>query len=86
MWENSTKSKYVKILINNQNIMLGYPFPMEKTQKIENVKQLILMNVENDFFIDPFLPSKYHLFSQTLRALLRNKNGILHFCKKSIIQ
>ena len=50
MWENSTKSKYVKNLMNNQNIMFGYTPPMEKLEKSKNVKQYILMNVENNFF------------------------------------
>ena len=35
MGENSTKSKYMKNLMNNQNIMLGYPPPY---QKLENQK------------------------------------------------
>ena len=30
MWEKSIKSKYVIILMNDQNIMLDYPPPMEK--------------------------------------------------------
>ena len=34
MWENLIKSKYVKIMMNNQNIMLGYP-PYGKNRKIE---------------------------------------------------
>ena len=43
-WENSTISKYVNILMNDQNIMLGYPRPMEKIIKTKNFNQLILMN------------------------------------------
>ena len=43
--ENSTKLKYVKVLMNDQNIMLGYPPSMEKLEKSKNVNQLILMNV-----------------------------------------
>ena len=31
--------------MNDQNIMFGYPFPMEKYEKSKNVNQLILMNV-----------------------------------------
>ena len=54
MWENSTKSKYVKILMNNQTIMLGYPSPTENIEKSKNVKKLNLMNI-GFFFIDPFL-------------------------------
>ena len=70
----------------NQNIMLGCPPPMEKLEKSENIKQLIVMNVENFVLIYPFLLGGYHLFGQKLRALLSNKNLLLHFCKKSIIQ
>ena len=40
MWENSTKSKYVNILINDQNIMLGYPPPLLKTQEIERFQSI----------------------------------------------
>ena len=53
MWEKSTKSKYVEILMNNQNIMLGYPPSMVKLEKSKNIKQLILMNVENNVFARP---------------------------------
>ena len=50
MWENSTKSKYVKILTNDQNIIFGYPSPMEKLEKSKNVIQYIFMNVDNIFY------------------------------------
>ena len=63
MWENSTKSKFLKFLMNNQNIMLGYPPPMEKLEKSKDVKQPILINVDL-FLIDPFLLREYHSFSQ----------------------
>ena len=33
-WENSTKSKYVIFLMNDQNIMFGYPL-LRKNSKIE---------------------------------------------------
>ena len=53
MWENSTKSKYVEILMNNQNIMFGYTPPMEKNRKIEKYQTIYLMNVENNVFDIP---------------------------------
>ena len=40
MWENSTKSKYVKMLMNSQNIMLGYPPPYGKSRKIEKCQTI----------------------------------------------
>ena len=36
--------------MNNQNLCLGYPSPMEKAKKSKNVKQYVLMNVENNIF------------------------------------
>ena len=30
--------------MNNQNIMLGYPPPMKKIEKLDNIKRFILMN------------------------------------------
>ena len=51
MWEKSTKSKYVKFLMNNQNIVFGWSLPYGKLEKSKNIKQYVLMNVENIFFI-----------------------------------
>ena len=36
--------------MNNQNIMLGYPPPFGKLEKLKNVKQSILMNDGNNFY------------------------------------
>ena len=80
------KLKYVKILMNDQNIMLGYPPSMEKLGKSKNVNQLILMNVWNSFSYTPFYLGNIIYLAKILRALFSNKNGILHFWKKSIIQ
>ena len=85
MWENSIKSKYVQNFMNNQNIMFGYTPPMEKLEKPKNDKQYILMNV-NFFIYTPFYIGNIIYLARTLRALLSNKNGILQFCKKAILQ
>ena len=69
MRENSTKSKYMKNLMNNENITLGYLPPYGKTRKSKNVKQLILMNV--DFFlINRVLLREYYLFRQNAESSL----------------
>ena len=39
--------------MDNQNIMFGLSPPMEKLEKSKNVKQYILMNVENNSFDVP---------------------------------
>ena len=54
--------------MNDKNIMFGYP-PMEKFEKSKNVNQLILMDVYF-FWIDPFLPREYNLFSQNTEISL----------------
>ena len=56
--------------MNDQNIMLGYPPPMEKIEKSKNVNKLILMNVYNIFLIDHFLLKEYNLFSQNTESSL----------------
>ena len=56
--------------MNDQKIMFGYTPPMEKLEKSKNVKQLILMNVQNSFLIDPFLLEEYNLFSQNTESSL----------------
>ena len=43
MLETSTKSKYAKNLMNNQNIIFVLSFPYGKTRKIVKNKQYILM-------------------------------------------
>ena len=52
---NRQKSKYVKILMNNRNIMCGLSPPMVKVGKSKNDRLYVLMNVENNPFMDPFL-------------------------------
>ena len=47
------KSKYEIFFMNDQNIMFGYIPPVEKLEKSKNVKQLILMNVQINFFDRP---------------------------------
>ena len=36
--------------MNDQNTLFGYPPPMEKLEKLENVSQLILMNVTKIYY------------------------------------
>ena len=55
--------------MNNQNIMLGYPPPMEKLEKSKNDKHLILMNVEY-FFGRPLSNREYHVFSLNTESSL----------------
>ena len=46
-------------------------FPlMEELEKSKNVKQYILMNVENIFLIHPVLHREYYLFSQNTESSL----------------
>ena len=56
--------------MNNQNIMFGLSPTMEKLEKSKNVKQYILMNVENIVLIEPFLHREYYLFSQNTESSL----------------
>ena len=63
----SEKDQQIEIwdfFMNDKNIMLGYTRPIGKTWKSKNVNKLILMNVQNSIFIDPFPPKDYNLFSQ----------------------
>ena len=84
-WESSTSRRMRKKLMNDPNLSWLDP-PYEKDEKLKNVKQLILMNVQNNFFGEPRSHKEYNFLAQVLRALLSNKNGILYFWKKSIIQ
>ena len=88
MWEYSTKPKYVKILMNNQNIMFGLsPPPMGKIEKSKNVRQYVLMNIKYIYiYIYPFLLREYYLFSHNTESSLEQKYTSMHFCKKSIIK
>ena len=81
MWENSTKSKYVKNLMNDQNIMLGYSPPMENS-KIEKYQPITFWWMFKVFFwYTPFYLWNIIYLAKILRALLSNKNGILYFWK-----
>ena len=84
-WENSTNQNMI-FFINDQNIMFGYNPPMKKLEKTKDSNQLILINVQNDFFIESFILRGIIYLAKIMRALLRNKNEILYFWKKSIIQ
>ena len=46
-----------------------YP-PIEKLDKSKNSNQLILMNVQSNFVIDPFLLKEYNLFKQNTESTL----------------
>ena len=64
----------------DQNILLVRHL-YEKDHKIENVEQYILIDVQNCFWKTTFyLRNKFYL-AKILRALLSNKNGILHYWK-----
>ena len=67
-WENSTKSKCKIFLINDQNIMFGYP-PLWKNSKIEKSQSI---NIDEclEFFIEPFLLREYNSFSQNSESSL----------------
>ena len=74
MWENRQKSKYVNILMNNQNVVFGLSLPYGKNRKPKNVKQYILINIENNCFDRPLFYLGNILYSsKILRALLSNK-------------
>ena len=61
--------------------------PYGKFEKSKNVHQFILMNVQINFFGVPLFYLRNVIFlAKILRALLSNKNEILHYLKKSIVQ
>ena len=51
--KNQQKPKYVKILMNNRNIMFGLSLPYGKFGKSKIGKWYVLMNVGNVFFRGP---------------------------------
>ena len=67
--------------MNDQNIMFDYNLLMEKLEKSKNVNQLFLMNVQNIFWKSPLYLRNIIYLAKIARALLWNKNGILHFWK-----
>ena len=68
--------------MNDQNIMFGYPPPMEKIENSKNVNQLTLMNVQNIILIDPFLLKEYNLCSPNNESSLEQYKSIFAFLKK----
>ena len=56
--------------MNDKMFMFGYTPPMEKLEKSKNIKQLIVMNVQNNFLIYSFLLKEYSLFSQNTESSL----------------
>ena len=54
---------------------------MKKIKKPKNVKHLILMNVQNKFIIDPFLPKEYNLFSQNIEISIEQYELNLEWLK-----
>ena len=48
--KTQTKSKYVKILMNNQNIMSGLSLPYGKTRKIEKYQTIYFDECWKCFF------------------------------------
>ena len=48
--KNQQESKYVKILMNNRNIMFVISLPYEKSRKFEIKNKYVLMNDKNNFF------------------------------------
>ena len=71
--------------MNDQNIMFGYPPPMEKLEKSKIVNQLILINVQK-YLIDPFLIKEYNLSSQNTESSLEKLKRNFAFLKKSKIK
>ena len=63
-----------KVFLMNDQFLLDFPY--EKYQKGENVKHLILKNVQDFFNTLFYLRNKIYLF-QILRDLLSSKNRIL---------
>ena len=61
-WENST-NRNMRFFMNDQDIMFGYPPPMEKSKKSKKC-QSINFDECLIFLIDPFLLRGYNLFSQ----------------------
>ena len=53
-----------------------------KMGKSKNVKQLILINVQNIFYIHPFLLKEYNLFSQNIESCLGQQKWNPSFLKK----
>ena len=53
-WEISTNRKIIYFLMNDWNIFFGWTPPMKKIKKPKNVKQLILMNAQDNFCWTPF--------------------------------
>ena len=81
-----SKSKYDIFWWMIQILCLVRP-PYGKFEKSKNVHQFILMNVQINFFGVPlFYLRNVIFFAKILRALLSNKNEILHYLKKSIVQ
>ena len=63
--KNSTKSKYVKILMNDQNIMFGL-FPLWKNSKNRKISNNIFWWMLKIMIFDiPLLHREYYLFSQS---------------------
>ena len=63
------KRKMGLFLINDQNIIFGHP-PLKKLEISKKANQLILINVQNNFLIDPFLLREYNVFSQNTESSL----------------
>ena len=79
-WEGSTNRKMRKTSFDELSKYFFGETSYEKYQKAKNVEQSILMNAQNIWMI-PFLFKENVLLSPILKALLSNKNGILHFWK-----
>ena len=75
--KKSTNQKYENQFWWMLKICFGET-PYKKYQKIKNVKKLTLMNAWKIFLRELFLLKEYIYLAQKLRALLSNKNGILH--------
>ena len=56
--------------MSDQNIMFGLSLPYGKNRKSKNVKQYVLMNVENNYFDRPLLLREYYLCSQNTESSL----------------
>ena len=84
-WENSI-NRNIRSFMNDQNIMFGY-IPSIKTRKIGKGQSINFDEYPKLFlWYTPFYLGNIVSLAKILRALLSNKNRILHLWKKPIIK
>ena len=65
--------KYVKMLMNDQNIILGYPPPKENSKNRKMTNNIFWWMLKIYFLIDPFYMGNIIYLAKILRSLLNNK-------------